>query len=99
MPAPNNRGRPGLQPGRAGGVLRSPLPRLDDRRRLDRDPQEPDRRKRVRADLLAASREDVSPPAGIPIQVEKRLPRTREESRVIHYENGRSIPGSGLAGP
>ena len=43
-----------LQPGGAGRVLRAPLPRLDDRRRLDRDPQEPHRRRRLRARLFPA---------------------------------------------
>jgi len=47
-------GRARLHAGGTGRVLRAPLPWLDDRRRLDRDPQEPDRRKRVRAELPAA---------------------------------------------
>src|SRR5574341_581758 len=46
-------GRHGLQPGGARRVLRAPLPRLDDRRRLDRDPQEPHRRRHLRPDFLA----------------------------------------------
>ena len=40
-------GRPGLQPGVAGRILHAPLPRLDDCRRLDRDSQKPDCRRRV----------------------------------------------------
>jgi len=49
-------GRHGLQPGGAGRVLPAPLPRLDDRRRLDRDPQEPHRRAHLRAQLFATPR-------------------------------------------
>ena len=37
-------------------VLPAPLPRLDDRRRLDRDPEEPHRRARLRPPLPAAAR-------------------------------------------
>ena len=44
----------GYSAGDAGRVLRAPLPRLDDRRRLDRDPEEPHRREHLRAQLLAA---------------------------------------------
>src|SRR5881392_2331581 len=44
-------GRPRLHAGGAGRVLPAALPRLDDRRRLDRDPQEPHRGSRVRAQL------------------------------------------------
>src|SRR6266568_2942609 len=48
-------GRSRLHEGGAGRVLPAPLPRLDDRRRLDRDPQEPHRGSRVRAQLFAAA--------------------------------------------
>src|SRR5262249_18232455 len=41
-------GRDGLQPGEPGGMVHAALPRLDDRRRLDRNPQEPHRRARLR---------------------------------------------------
>src|SRR5207248_3174204 len=46
-------GRPRLQPGIAGRVLRAPLPGLDDRRRFDRDPEKPHRREHLRAQLSA----------------------------------------------
>ena len=46
-------GRPGLQPGELVEYCLRALPRLDDRRRLDRDPQEPHRRRRFSS---AASR-------------------------------------------
>ena len=48
-------GRAGLQPRVAGRILHAALPRLDDRRRLDRDPQEPHRRARVRPPLRPAA--------------------------------------------
>ena len=48
-------GAHGLQPRDAGGVLHAALPRLDDRRRLDRDAEEPHRRARVRPPLRSAS--------------------------------------------
>ena len=40
----------------AGGILHAALPRLDDRRRLGRDPEEPHRRARVRPPLRPAPR-------------------------------------------
>ena len=46
----------GYSAGDARRILLAPLPRLDDRRRLDRDPQEPHRRERLRALVLAAAR-------------------------------------------
>ena len=46
-----------LQPRGAGGILHAALPRLDDRRRLDRDAQEPHRRARVRPPLRPAAAE------------------------------------------
>ena len=49
-------GRHRLQRRVAGRVLHAPLPRLDDRRRLDRDPEEPHRGRRLRAQLFAARR-------------------------------------------
>src|SRR5258708_32733024 len=56
-------GRAGLHAGGAGRVLRAALPRLDDRRRADRDPQEPHRGRRVRAELFAAARLGPNPHA------------------------------------
>src|SRR5205807_1279114 len=56
-------GRPRLHAGVAGRVLPAALPRLDDRRRLGRDPQEPHRGSRVRAQLHAAPGLDLSPRA------------------------------------
>src|SRR5262249_6319528 len=53
-------GRHGLQRRDAGGLLPAALPRLDDRRRLDRDPQEPHRRRHLREELRAAAREGMS---------------------------------------
>src|SRR3990170_3708793 len=47
-------GRHRLQRRGAGRVLPAPLPRLDDRRRLDRDDEEPHRRRHLRAQLPAA---------------------------------------------
>ena len=43
----SNPGRHGLQPGLTGRVLHAPLPRLDDCRRLNRDPEESNRRECV----------------------------------------------------
>ena len=51
-------GRHGLHRGDAGRVVLPQVPRLDDRRRLDRDPQEPHRRIRFRADVFTASFEN-----------------------------------------
>ena len=48
-------GRARLQPRGAGRILHAALPRLDDRRRLDRDPQEPHRGARVRPPLRPAA--------------------------------------------
>src|SRR5262249_58602737 len=47
-------GRDGLQPGEPGGMVHATLPRLDDRRRLDRNPQEPHRRAPVRPPVRSA---------------------------------------------
>ncbi len=47
-------GRVRLQPRVAGGVLHAAHPRLDDRRRLDRDAEEPHRRARLRSPLRSA---------------------------------------------
>ena len=44
-----------LQPRDAGRILHAPLPRLDDRRRLDRDSEEPHRRTCLRPPLRPAS--------------------------------------------
>ena len=46
-----------LQPRDAGRILHAALPRLDDRRRLDRDAEEPHRRARVRPPLRPAPAE------------------------------------------
>ena len=48
-------GRARLQPRGAGRILHAALPRLDDRGRLDRDAQEPDRRTRLRPTLRPAT--------------------------------------------
>ena len=50
-------GRHGLYRGNAGRILLPQVPRLDDRRRLDRDSEEPHRRKRLRAHVFAAPAE------------------------------------------
>ena len=55
-------GRDGLQQDVAGRILHAPLPRLDDRRRLDRDAEEPHRRARVRPPLRPAPAEAESRP-------------------------------------
>src|SRR5690606_19153120 len=47
-------GRHRLQPGASGGVLLPPDARMDDRRRIDGNPQEPDRRDHLRPAVLAA---------------------------------------------
>ncbi len=46
-------GRGRFQPGLAGRILRAAHPRLDDCRRVHRDPEEPNRRRCVPADVLA----------------------------------------------
>ena len=53
-------GRARLQPDVAGRILHAALPRLDDRRRLDRDAEEPHRRARVRPPLRPAPAEAES---------------------------------------
>ena len=54
-------GRGGLQQVGAGRVLHAPLPRLDDRRRLDRNSEEPHRRARVRSAVRSAAAEAEMP--------------------------------------
>ena len=51
-------GAHGLQPRELGGVVHAALPRLDDRRRLGRDSEEPHRRARVRPPLRPAAAEN-----------------------------------------
>src|SRR5260221_892185 len=65
-------GRHGLQPGGAGRVLPAPLPRLDDRRRLDRDPQEPHRRAHLRAQLFATPRIGKRGQSNFPVTTNRR---------------------------
>ena len=50
----------------AGGMLHAALPRLDDRRRLGRDPQEPHRRARLRPPLRPASAQTMPRPRSEP---------------------------------
>ncbi len=50
-------GSAGLQPRKPGRMVHAPLPRLDDRRRIDRDAEEPHRRACVRPPLRSAPAE------------------------------------------
>ena len=59
-------GRARLQPRDAGRILHAAQPRLDDRRRLDRDAEEPHRRARVRPPLRSAQPPTPKPPSDAP---------------------------------
>ena len=75
-------GRDGLQPGVAGRVLRAPQPRLDDRGRLDRDPQEPHRRDRYSTGGSTSEDEMLTPPdAAAPRSGTSRCSRRARRAR------------------